>query len=144
MPENELSLIASCLFLVILTMAVGMRMLLVRIREMRQKRIHLQAISTSADAAANLQNTQAADNFRNLFEAPVLFYALAAVALAVSYVPPWLVHGAWLFVVLRLVHSLIHCTYNRVAHRFAVFLFSFVLLAVLWTSFVFGIASRNP
>jgi hypothetical protein len=30
------------------------------------------------------------------------------------------VGGAWIYVVLRGIHSLIHATYNRVLHRFAV------------------------
>jgi hypothetical protein len=82
-----------------------------------------------------LENVQAADNFRNLFEVPVLFYALGAVALATHQVPDWLVVGAWIFVALRVVHSFIHCTYNKVMHRLAVFLTSFGLLVALWVSF---------
>jgi hypothetical protein len=93
--------------------------------------------------AARLENVQAADNFRNLFEVPVLFYALAAVALATSHVPGWLVSGAWLFVVLRILHSLIHCTYNRVMHRLAVFLISFALLVGLWVAFFLTLPSPS-
>mgnify|MGYP003388893427 CR=1 FL=1 len=104
---------------------------------MRQKRIHPQAASTSIKMAARLENVQAADNFRNLFEVPVLFYALGAVALATHQTPSWLVVGAWAFVALRVVHSFIHCTYNKVMHRLAVFLTSFGLLVALWVSFFF-------
>jgi hypothetical protein len=85
--------------------------------------------------SARLENVQAADNFRNLFEVPVLFYALGAVALAAHHVPSWLVVGAWIFVALRVVHSFIHCTYNRVMHRLAAFLASFGLLVALWVSY---------
>ena len=70
----------ACLCLVLLTFAVGVRLLYVRTVEMREKRVHPQAASNSLQMAAKLQNVQAADNFRNLFETPVLFYALAAVA----------------------------------------------------------------
>jgi hypothetical protein len=96
-------------------------MFFVRSKEMREKRIHPQAASTSLQMAIKLQNVQASDNFKNLFEVPVLFYALVGVSLALSQTPRWLVAGAWLFVVLRIVHSFIHCTYNRVMHRFAAF-----------------------
>ena len=102
---------------------------------MRRKRIHPQAASTSVKMAAHLNDVQAADNFRNLFEVPVLFYALGAVALATHQTPSWLVVGAWVFVVLRVVHSFIHCTYNKVMHRLAVFLTSLWLLVALWVSF---------
>jgi len=135
MPANASQLIGALLALVLLTAIVGARLLFTRVQEMRQKRIHPQAASTSVKMAARLENVQAADNFRNLFEVPVLFYALGAVALATHQTPSWLVAGAWVFVALRVVHSFIHCTYNKVMHRLAVFLASFGLLAALWVSF---------
>jgi hypothetical protein len=111
--------------------------------EMRAKRIHPQAASTSIQMAAKLQNVQAADNFRNLFETPVLFYSLAAVAIASDYAPAWLAVGAWLYVVLRAAHSFIHCTYNRVMHRFAAFGSGFLLLVGLWVAFIVGLVSKS-
>jgi hypothetical protein len=93
--------------------------------------------------SAKLQNVQAADNFRNLFETPVLFYALVGVAIASNYVPTWLVVGAWLYVALRIVHSLIHCTYNRVMQRFAAFGAGFVLLVGLWAAFTIGLIGKS-
>lgn len=130
-------LLASCLAMVLLTFVVGARLLFVRVKEMREKRVHPQSASTSLQMAAKLQNVQAADNFRNLFEVPVLFYALVTVALATSHTPGWLVAGAWLFVVLRAVHSYIHCTYNKVMHRFPVFLLGFGIVVALWVAFFF-------
>jgi hypothetical protein len=102
---------------------------------MKEKRIHPQAASTSVKMAARLENVQAADNFRNLFEVPVLFYALGGVSLATHHTPSWLVLGSWAFVALRVVHSLIHCSYNQVMHRLAAFLASFALLVGLWVAF---------
>ncbi len=93
--------------------------------------------------AGKLQDVQAADNFKNLFEVPVLFYALCAVALAVSHVPAWLVYGAWLFVVLRVAHSAIHCTYNKVMHRFPVFLLGFGVIVALWIGFFVTLPNKG-
>ena len=121
--------------MVLLTFFVGLRLFAVRVREMREQRIHPQTASTSLQMASQLQNVQAADNFKNLFEVPVLFYALCAVALAVSHVPAWLAIGAWLFVALRVAHSVIHCTYNKVMHRFPVFMLGFAVLVALWGGF---------
>jgi hypothetical protein len=135
--NNIAYLLASCLAMVLLTFAVGARLLFVRVKEMREKRVHPQSASTSLLMAAKLQNVQAADNFRNLFEVPVLFYALVAVALATSHTPGWLVAGAWMFVFLRAVHSYIHCTYNKVMHRFPVFLLGFGIVVALWAAFFF-------
>ncbi len=143
MPANAIHLVTACLALVLLSAAVGARLLFTRVEEMRKKRIHPQAAATSVQMAARLENVQAADNFRNLFEVPVLFYALVAVALATSQVPLWLVVGAWLYVALRVLHSLIHCTYNKVMHRLAAFLASFALLVGLWVSFFASLLGRT-
>lgn len=132
--NNTALLLASCLALVLLSFAVGARLLFVRISEMREKRVHPQSASTSVQMASKLQNVQAADNFRNLFEVPVLFYALVAAAIAASHTPGWLVAGAWLFVVLRVAHSWIHCTYNKVMHRLPVFLAGFAVVVGLWAA----------
>lgn len=135
MTANAIQLTAALLALVLLTFVVGARLLYTRVEEMRRKRIHPQAASNSLQMAARLENVRAADNFRNLFEVPVLFYALAAVALATHQTPGWLVMGAWAFVALRVLHSLIHCSYNKVMHRLAAFLASFGLLVGLWIGF---------
>ena len=105
MAANAIQLTAALLALVLLTFIVGARLLFTRIEEIRRKRIHPQAASNSLQMAARLENVQAADNFRNLFEVPVLFYALAGIALATHQTPGWLVIGAWVFVALRVVHS---------------------------------------
>jgi hypothetical protein len=142
--DSARQLIAACAVMALLVFVVGMRMLLVRVLEMRARRLRLQDVATSVQVAAQLQAVQAADNFRNLFEVPVLFYALVAMALAVHHVPPWLVTGAWIYVGLRVLHSLIHCSYNRVAHRFTVFAASFGTLVALWLAFAVSLIRSTP
>jgi hypothetical protein len=132
-------LVASAFAMVALTFLVGARLLYVRTREMKEKRVHPQAASTSVLMAAKLVNVQAADNFRNLFEVPVLFYALVATALATSVTPDWLVAGAWLFVALRVAHSFIHCTYNKVMHRFPVFALGLLVVVSLWAGLLLSL-----
>ena len=105
MTPNAFNLLLAALAMVVLTFAVGLRMLYSRVQEMREKRLHPQKAATSKTMAANLENIQAADNYRNLFETPVLFYALVACAVAAAYAPPWLVIGAWCYFGLRVVHT---------------------------------------
>ncbi len=135
MTPHAAALVAPTLAMVLLTCVVGAYLLYSRVTEMRAKRIHPQAAANSLQMAARLENVQPADNFRNLFEVPVLFYALVAIALATQHVPPWLVSGAWAFVALRVLHSAIHCTYNKVMHRLAAFMGGFALLVGLWVAF---------
>ncbi|MGD9598860.1 MAG: MAPEG family protein [Steroidobacteraceae bacterium] len=122
--------------MVALTAIVWVRLYFERIGEMRERRIRPQAVATSREMAAALTRTQAADNLRNLFEIPVLFYALCLAVTSVGGATPLLVDGAWAYVVLRAAHSLIHCSYNRVMHRFATYVASTALLFVLWAAFV--------
>ena len=120
------------LALALLTFGVAMLLLVRRTREMRARRIHPQAVASAKDMASKLEDNRAADNFRNLFEAPVLFYAAMLAAIALHGGAWGLLLLAWLYVALRLVHSVIHCTYNRVKHRFVAYLASTIVLFVIW------------
>jgi hypothetical protein len=141
--NNTHSLVLACAAMAVLVFIVGLRLLQSRVAEMKAKRIHPQAASNSIQTAARLENVQAADNYKNLFEAPVLFYALCAVALATDYAPDWLVTGAWVFVALRYLHSLIQCTYNKVMHRFVVFISSLSLLIFLWVFYALNFLNQS-
>lgn len=70
-----------------------------------------------------------ANNLANLFEMPVLFYALCIAAYQLNMASSMLFMLAWTYVGLRTVHSLIHCTYNKVMHRFVAY---FLSCLVLW------------
>lgn len=122
-----------------LTFAVWLRMYAVRIGEMRRRRIHPQAVATSAQAMAALQDTRAADNFRNLFELPVLFYLALVTAALTQQVTASTLGLAWAFVALRVLHSAVHCSYNRVMHRFAVHMAGGAVLWVLWAVLAAGL-----
>ena len=127
------------LAMVALTIAVWLRMYATRIGEMRRERIHPQAVATSAQMAARLSDTRAADNFRNLFEWPVLFYLALVVAAMTAQTGVAVLALAWTFVGLRVLHSWIHCTYNKVMHRFKAYLAGAVALWALWAVLAFGL-----
>lgn len=124
--------------LVLLTMAVMLRMLTSRIAEMKANKIHPQSIATSIALAAKMPDTRASDNFRNLFETPVLFYAAMLFAQATPQAGQILLGLAWLYVVLRVVHSIIQCSYNKVMHRFYVFFTSVGVLLAIWIMLAIG------
>ena len=75
-----------------------------------------------------------ADNFKNLFEVPVLFYALCLYLFVTNQVDGTYVAAAWVFVIFRVFHSAVHCTFNKVMVRFWLYAIS--------TSSVFFIAIR--
>ena len=64
------------------------------------------------------------DNFKNLFEIPVLFYALVLYLFVTKQVDTVYVNAAWVFFVFRALHSAIHCTFNLIMLRFYLYLFA--------------------
>ena len=124
--------------MVALTFVVWWRMYVVRIGQMKRERIHPQAVATSAQSSARLTDSCAADNFRNLFELPVLFYVALVVAAITGQVNATTIAFAWAFVLLRIVHSAIHCTYNKVMHRFYAYVAGGMVLWLLWGAIAVG------
>jgi len=74
-------------------------------------------------------------NLMNLLEMPLLFYVVCTAFYVTGRVAPGVVSLAWAYVGLRLAHSLVHLTYNRVFHRFLVFATSNIVLLVMWIQF---------
>lgn len=118
--------------LVALTVAVAVAMYRRRVAEMVRGRIHPQSVALSAQAAQRFTDTRAADNYRNLFELPVLFYFGVSVALAAGVHDPWVLGLAWAFAGLRVLHSAIQCGSNKVMHRFRAFMAGLAVLVLFW------------
>jgi hypothetical protein len=68
------------------------------------------------------------DNLKNLFEIPILFYALVMYLFLTKQVDIVYVIAAWGFVLFRVMHSAVHCTFNRVMLRFHLYLYSTIAL----------------
>ena len=64
------------------------------------------------------------DNLKNLFEIPVLFYALSLYLFVTAQVDATDVYAAWVFAAFRALHSAVHCTFNLVMLRFYLYLIS--------------------
>lgn len=71
-------------------------------------------------------------NYTNLLEMPVLFYLACVLLYLLEGVTQVGLILAWSYLGLRILHSLIHLTYNRVFHRFLIFALSNVVLLLLW------------
>jgi len=104
-----------------------------RVAEMKLKRIHPQRTKTRSKTHGVLTDSEsAANNYANLFESPVLFYTAILLTLILMVQDNILVVLAWSYVASRYLHSFIHVTYNRVMHRFSVFIFSSFVLLAIW------------
>lgn len=79
-------------------------------------------------------------NLMNLLETPVLFYVACLIFCVTRSADGITLGFAWIYVVSRALHSLIHLTYNRVTHRLAAFVFGILMLIALWVRLFLALA----
>jgi hypothetical protein len=110
-------------------------MLATRLPAMKAAGVDLRTLvgtkGSDADRSLPPQAQWKVHNYNHLMEQPTLFYAVCTVlALSGSGDGPnaWI---AWAYVGLRIVHSLIQATSNRVRDRFVVFVLSSLTLVAL-------------
>lgn len=104
-----------------------------RVDEIKKMKIHPQRTDVRTHAREVFKESEAAaDNYHNQLETPILFYVVILLTLMLMVQDYVIVVLAWAFVGLRYIHSFIHLTYNRVLHRFTVFVFSSLVLFALW------------
>ena len=89
--------------------------------------------STGASLREKLPDTVSwkADNYNHLHEAPTLFYAVALVLAIIGQGDGLNATIAWVYVGLRVAHSIVQATVNRVVVRFALFALSTLALMAL-------------
>jgi len=71
-----------------------------------------------------------ADNYNHLHEQPTIFYALMFFAAVTGGADSTALTLAWAYVLLRVLHSLVQATINRVIVRFSIFATATLVLVV--------------
>ena len=82
-------------------------------------------------AKGEVKASWVADNYNHLHEAPTTFYAVAIVLALVGQGDGLNATIAWVYVALRIAHSLFQILSNRVLIRFALFMLSSIALLML-------------
>lgn len=78
-----------------------------------------------------------ADNYNHLMEQPTIFYAAILGLCVLGGFSGLDIILAWMYVVLRIIHSLIQALINNIMWRFAVFMLSsIVLVAIIIRAFI--------
>ncbi|MCG8588042.1 MAG: MAPEG family protein [Proteobacteria bacterium] len=129
------------LAMVALTFVVWVYMYARRIRFITQNGILPEDLAAPGALAemSPPQVSNPSDNLKNLFEMPVLFYALAFYLFAAGKVDTVDVVAGWVFVAFRTLHSAVHCTVNIVMLRFYLYLISSLAVWFLGGRILFGI-----
>lgn len=85
----------------------------------------------SLDRALPAEVQWKAHNYNHLHEQPTLFYAVALLLAITGYGDGMNALLAWIYTGLRIIHSLVQVTANRVMVRFVLFAISSVVLIAL-------------
>lgn len=87
--------------------------------------------ATSLDDVLPVGVQWKAHNYNHLHEAPTVFYAVAIVLAIIGAGDGLNAQLGWIYVGLRVIHSLVQATINKVMVRFALFFMSSVVLIAL-------------
>ncbi|QFU74932.1 hypothetical protein EY643_04340 [Halioglobus maricola] len=133
MALQDLSLTLPMLGMLTLTMLVWAYLLVQRLGYATSHGIDAENLKSPDQVAAQIpaESSTASHNFKNLLEVPVLFYVICLYLTMVGQVDSLYVNCAWAFLGFRVLHSLIHCSYNKVMHRFIVYLLASFALWVM-------------
>ncbi|MDF3013255.1 MAG: hypothetical protein K0Q78_1459 [Cellvibrio sp.] len=127
--------------MVILTFAVAIHLFRLRVKAVKAGEIRISQFRLNTGEVPDAM-AQAARNYSNLFEVPILFYAAGATAIALAIQTPAMVITAWVFVLARVAHSWIHLHGNNVIHRLRAYMLGNICVLVLWGLLVASYASR--
>ncbi|MFL6550885.1 MAG: MAPEG family protein [Povalibacter sp.] len=125
------NILTPVLTLIVWTFVIWVWMYATRLPAIRAARLNVGRIKRSDLDALPVAVKQIADNYNHLHEQPTVFYAIAFYSHLVGVADGLNVVLAWMYVTLRIVHSLVQCTSNYVPVRFLVFAAATLLLMVI-------------
>jgi hypothetical protein len=126
---------------VILTFLVAINLFSLRYKAVKAREVRLSQFRLNTGEIPD-KIIQAANNYTNLFEVPMLFYVAGATAIALGIQTPIMVFVAWVFVLARIVHSAIHLTSNNVIYRLYAYALGNLCVLILWILLIASYASR--
>ncbi len=137
---NQTAIFAPFLAMILLTFAVWVFMFAKRIPFLTSEEMKGVDLTIPGKLAeiSPASVSSPSDNLKNLFELPVLFYALVLYLFAVGEVDGIYVGAAWVFVVARVFHSVVHCTFNHVMIRFNCYLVGALALWFMMARAIIG------
>jgi len=137
----EHGMIAPVVALVIWTMIMLVWLYATRIPAMAKAGIKADAANKAAMEA--LPSANVANNYNHLMEQPTLFYAICFALQFLGQTQEINIGLAWLYVVLRILHSLIQATVNIIMIRWLVFMAASLVLGALTFHAAIGVGMVN-
>lgn len=137
--STPLIIVVICAFIqVFFTLWCILRMGLARVAAIRKNNLSIAELSLSSTGyPEQVRKLQA--NAHNQFETPILFFAGAAMAVALSTVNWGVALGAVAYIASRFAHRYVHVGSNRVGARFKIYGIGLLALIVMWASLGLGL-----
>ena len=117
---------------VVLTLVVMVAMGRARVRSVARRKQAIDVVALNRAEDWDDEATKAANNYKNQFEMPVLFFAAIAVGLSLKLADPVIVGLAWVFVTARVAHAVVHLTFNKIMVRGSIWLVSVAAMLAMW------------
>ncbi len=130
---NAHLIIQPIIIMLLLTTLLAIWMLLTRIPAMKRLKIHPQKGQNTKDLVKLLPQevVRVSNNYNHLFEQPLLFYTICVTIAILHHVDTLHLWCAWIYVGIRILHSLIQATVDIVMIRFNLFLLSWIPLTLM-------------
>ncbi|MFM5930385.1 MAG: MAPEG family protein [Novosphingobium sp.] len=135
MVDEHMAILKPVVVLAGWTMVMWLWMYATRLPAMTAAKVNpddlVQGPKTSLDELLPPRVQWKAHNYNHLHEAPTVFYAVAMVLAMIGQGSGLNATIAWAYVILRVVHSLVQATINKVMLRFALFALSTLCVIAL-------------
>jgi hypothetical protein len=92
----------------------------------------------------SVRTLQVGNCFANQLELPMLFYVLTILSIITHHADFVFVVLAWIFVLSRIAHAVVHTTSNNVMQRGPLFGLGMVVLLIMWVVFIVRILIGLP
>jgi hypothetical protein len=128
---------------VALTLGLGMWLAYLRTHDLRNDVVHPSKIALR-EPNWPLKTQLVGNCLSNQFELPILFYVLTILEVVTRHADLVFLILAWVFVLTRIMHAIVHTTTNRIQFRGAWYGFGAVALIVAWIVFIVRILFGLP
>jgi len=132
---DQISLLTPVLILILWTFIIFLIMAFGRVRFMNnpQDAAHSKDYKDQLPAWVN----RASDNYNHLFEQPVAFYAVTLSIALINDFDNLIVQLAWVYALIRIIHSFVQIMVNIIALRFLLFALGWLTIAYMASSQIF-------
>ena len=141
--KQELTLLPSCA-MAFWTFLNLVRLVHGRVRSLQKREVNMKYYKTYSEGDGEpVKLALLSQHVENLFEVPPLFHVVVIAIYVTKLGTTTTVALSWIYVLLRVLHSVIHTGYNNVLHRFYSFIASNFVLITLWGNLSYNILMKE-